>query len=77
MAKFTLNYRKAISTVGIGIKSIAGELDADTATINAGAGVPTATEPDGSIYTRTDAASAAEAVYARIGAAWVAIDGLP
>jgi len=77
MAKFTLKYRKAISTVGIGIKSVAGELDADTATITAGAGVPAAAEPDGSIYTRTDAATAAEAVYSRIGGAWVAIDGLP
>ena len=77
MAKFSLQYRKAISTVGIGIKSDARQLDSETATITAGAGAPTASEPDGSLYTRTDAATAAEAVYSRIGGSWVAIDGLP
>jgi len=68
MAKFTLNYRKAISAVGIGIKSTARQLDDEAPTITSGAGAPTEAEPDGSVFTQTDAGGA---LHVRLGGAWV------
>ena len=44
-------------------------------TITAGSGVPSSTEPNGSIWLRTDAADADNSLYQRIGGAWVAIKG--
>jgi len=43
---------------------------ANDPTISAGAGAPTATEPNGSLFLRTNAASAGEAVYGRLGGGW-------
>lgn len=77
MATFSQRWRGAISAVGVGVKATARELDADTPKITSGAGVPSEALPDGSIYLRTDAGSAADALYSRIGGAWVAIDGTP
>lgn len=68
MAKFSLQYRKAISTVGIGIKSDARQLDADAPTATSGAGAPTASEPDGSVYLQTDSGGA---LHVRLSSAWV------
>lgn len=68
MAKFSLQYRKAISTVGIGIKSTARQLDADAPTATSGTGGPTAAEPDGSIYIQTDSGGA---LHVRLTGAWV------
>ena len=54
------------------------EADVSTSpTITSGSGAPTATEPNGSLYMRTNAANADEALYSRIGGAWVALDGAP
>ena len=60
---------------GVGVKSTADELDSATPTITSGAGGPTSTEPDGSIYLRTDAPDADWSIYARISSAWVALKG--
>lgn len=45
---------------------------ADIVTWQSGTGAPTHTAPDGSMYTRIDAANADEFHYGRIGGAWVA-----
>lgn len=68
--KFAARWRRAFRAVGIGIASSAGQADASTPTISSGAGAPTATEPNGSLFLRTDAASVGEAVYGRLGGGW-------
>jgi hypothetical protein len=77
MATFSQRFRGAISAVGVGVKASARELDAVTPQVTSGAGVPSEALPDGSVYLRTDAATAATALYSRIAGAWVAIDGMP
>ena len=51
------------------------ETIATSPTITGRAGAPSDAEPNGSIYLRTDAATADLAVYSRIGGAWVALKG--
>ena len=75
--KFLLNYRGPMRMVGVGVASSISEAEADVPTVSSGSGAPSASEPNGSIYLRTDAANADEAIYSRIGGAWVAIDGAP
>ena len=75
--KFLLNYRGPMRMVGVGVASSTSEAEADVPTVSSGSGAPSASEPNGSIYLRTDAANADEAIYSRIGGAWVAIDGAP
>lgn len=60
-----------ISTTQLALNTVAGP------TITAGAGPPASTPPNGSVYFRTNAATADEALYMRIGGAWVALDGAP
>ncbi len=72
---FAYRYRKMIAAVGLGVRTSASEADASTPTITAGSGAPSAAEPNGSVYLRTNASTAAESMYSRIGGAWVAIDG--
>lgn len=74
-SKFAYRYRKPVASVGVGVRTSATEDDASSPTITAGAGAPSAAEPNGSVYLRTDASTAAESVYSRIGGSWVAIDG--
>ena len=74
-SKFAYRYRKPVASVGVGVRTSATEDDASSPTITAGAGAPSAAEPTGSVYLRTDASTAAESVYSRIGGSWVAIDG--
>ena len=76
-SKFASRHRKPIAAVGLGVRTSKTEIDASTPTITAGAGAPSAAEPNGSIYLRTNAANADEAVYSRIGGSWVALDGAP
>lgn len=76
-SKFAYRYRKPVAAVGIGIRTSATEADASSPTITAGSGAPGSTEPNGSVYLRTNAGSADESIYSRIGGAWVAIDGAP
>ena len=72
---FAYRYRKALAAVGLGVRTSATEADASTPTITAGSGAPSASEPNGSIYMRTNASNADESIYSRIGGSWVAIDG--
>lgn len=72
---FRQRWRGAVSFVGLGIKSNARELDAATPQILSGAGAPSATVADGSIYMRTDGTNATDSFYQRIAGAWVAYDG--
>lgn len=74
-SKFAYRYRKPVASVGVGVRTSATEDDASSPTITAGSGAPSAAEPNGSVYLRTDASTAAESVYSRIGGSWVAIDG--
>ena len=74
-SKFAYRYRKPVASVGVGVRTSATEDDASSPTITAGAGAPSAAEPNGSVYLRTDSSTAAESVYSRIGGSWVAIDG--
>lgn len=76
-SKFASRHRKPIAAVGIGIRTSKTEADANTPTLTAGSGAPTESEPNGSMYLRTDANNADESVYSRINGAWVAIDGAP
>jgi len=76
MARFVKKMRGPVSFVGVGVKHAANDVDDTTPRIISGAGVPTDAIADGSIYLRSDSAAANSAIYARIGGAWVAIDGL-
>jgi len=44
-------------------------------TVSSGAGVPSASNPNGSLYMRTDATNGDDAVYMRVAGAWVPILG--
>ena len=44
-------------------------------TITAGSGAPSATEPNGSLYLRTDASTADDSLYQRVGGSWVIVYG--
>ena len=75
MDNYKLRYRGALSMVGIGIASTAGQSDSTVPTITSGAGAPTAAEPNGSKYLRTNGTDATDSEYQRIAGAWVALDG--
>lgn len=75
MARFVQKMRGPVSFVEVGIKHAANDADDTTPRITSGAGVPASTVANGSIYLRSDAGAADSAIYARIGGAWVAIDG--
>lgn len=65
-------FRSALSMVGIEIRPSA---DTEGPTITSGTGAPTAAEPDGSSYLRTNGA-AASTQYLRVSGAWVAASAL-
>jgi len=71
---FAQRFRKAASFVGIGVKANARELDAATPQILSGAGAPTASVADGSLYIRTDGTAANDSLYQRIAGSWAALD---
>lgn len=73
--KVTENRLGGMAMVGVAVKSTASTVPLNAPTITSGSGVPSATEPNGSIYLRTDGANADQAIYARIGGAWVALKG--
>jgi hypothetical protein len=74
MASFAYRYRKAIAAVGLGVRSTATAADADVPTLTSGAGAPAATsEPNGSIYMRTNGTNGDDSLYMRIAGAWVAM----
>ena len=72
---FAEKYHKALAAVGFGVRSSRTQADADVPTVTSGAGAPSATVPDGSIYLRTDAADAATSIYSRISGSWTPIVG--
>ena len=74
-SKFAYRYRKPLAAKGIGVRQAATTADASVPTITSGTGAPTSTEPDGSLFMRTDASGAAAALYMMIGSSWTAIDG--
>lgn len=74
-SKFAYRYRKGLAATSVGVRQTATTADASVPTITSGSGVPSAAEPNGSIYLRTDASTAALSIYSRIGGSWVAIDG--
>lgn len=73
--KVTENRLGGMAMVGVAVKSAASTVPSSAASITSGSGAPSATEPNGSIYLRTDGANADQAIYARIGGAWVALKG--
>lgn len=73
--KVTENRLGGMAMVGVAVKPAASTVPLDAPTITSGSGAPTATEPNGSIYLRTNGANADQAIYARIGGAWVALKG--
>jgi hypothetical protein len=60
---------------GVGVKASADELDSATPTITSGSGVPSSTEPAGSLYLRTGSSNADTALYVMISTTWTAILG--
>lgn len=64
---FAQRLRKALAAVKFGIRSSETQADADVPLLSSGSGAPSASEPNGSIYTRTGAAG----LYQRVGGAWV------
>lgn len=70
-----VRFRRPLNATKLAITEADGRTE--VATITAGAGAPDATEPDGSLYLRTDATDGDDVVYARIGGAWVALAGAP
>lgn len=73
--KTSQNMRSGVAAVGYIVKGAAADLPSVAPTVTSGAGVPATTEPNGSIFLRTDGANADEAIYARIAGAWVAMKG--
>lgn len=73
--KTSQNMRSGVAALGYIVKSTPGQDPAVAPTVTSGAGAPTITEPNGSIYLRTNGANADEAIYARIGGSWVAMKG--
>jgi len=51
---FAERLRKAYAAVGFGVRSSVTQADADVPTIKSGSAAPTATEPGGSLYMRTN-----------------------
>ena len=74
-SKFAYRYRKGLAALSLGVRQTATTADSDVPTITSGSGAPSAAEPNGSIYLRTNAGDADQSIYSRIGGAWVAIDG--
>ena len=74
-SKFAYRFRKPLAAMGIGVRPAATTADSSVPTITSGTGVPSSTEPAGSVYMRTDSSDAATAIYVMISTTWTAIDG--
>lgn len=73
--KISENRRAGMAVVGLAIKSTASQDPTAAATDERGTGAPTHTANNGSVYVRTDATTADNALYIRINDAWVAMKG--
>ena len=69
------NVLKFASAVGLVVKSSASQLVTAAPTITSGTGAPSAAEPNGSLYMRTDGTDADDSLYVRAGGAWIAHKG--
>lgn len=67
MATGTYNTQRGF--VGAILGFLIGGQD-DSPTLTSGSGAPTAAEPNGSVYVRTNASHAGLATYVRVGGAW-------
>lgn len=74
-SKFAERIRKPLRALGFGVAPAATTADGSVPTITSGSGAPSATEPNGSLYMRTDASTADDVLYARVGGAWVIVYG--
>lgn len=74
-SKFSSRFRKPIAAYGVGVRSSVSQDDASVPTVTSGTGVPATSEPNGSIFLRTNATNGDDAIYSRIAGAWVAILG--
>lgn len=70
---FAYRYRKALAAVGLGVRPAATTADADVPTVTSGTGAPSAAEPNGSLYMRTNGSNGDDSLYMRIGGSWVAM----
>jgi hypothetical protein len=79
MARFVKKMRGPVSFVEVGVKTAPNDADDTTPRLTSGAGVPTTTQPPGSLYMRTDAPGIDVGLYVFLagGAGWTAIDGSP
>lgn len=66
-------FRKAIATVGLAILGASRDDATAAPTITTGAGVPSSTEANGSLYLRTDGTDGDDSLYMRIAGSWVAM----
>ena len=73
VTKFAYRYRKGLAATSMGIRQTATTIDSLVPTVTSGAGVPSATEPDGSIYLRTDGSDATDSLYQMIASSWTAL----
>ena len=71
-SKFAARMKGKLAAVAFGVRSSTTQADADVPTITSGAGAASASDPNGSLYLRTDGASTT-GLYARISGAWEAI----
>lgn len=71
MTRFSSFLKGSIAAVGVGVRSTATQAASSVPTITSGTGAPSASEPDGSLYLRTDGADGTTE-YRRISSAWVA-----
>jgi hypothetical protein len=73
--KTSQNMRSGLAALGYVVKSTASQDPTVAPTVTSGTGVPATTEPNGSIFLRTDGTTADQAIYARIAGSWVAMKG--
>jgi len=66
-------FRKALAAVGVVVLSTARESVITAPLITSGTGAPTAADPNGSLYLRTDGSDGDDSLYMRIAGAWVAL----
>lgn len=75
MGIFAQNNKGSWSFKGVGVAPTARTAPASIPTITAGEGAPSAAEPNGSVYLRTNGGTADLAIYVRQGGSWIAMVG--
>jgi len=75
-SKFVQRLLKATAAVGFGVRSAKGQDDSLVPMISSGAGAPSATDPGGSLYLRTDGDQNTGLYATAGGGTWLALDGV-